>query len=706
MTEQQIEGLRQWYDVMKNNCELVELRLMDGKKIYSGYFTDIDTIVRELAKYPQCNCYYTLNGIDKALYSRKQKDHFEMNAVTTADKDIVSLDWILIDCDCEKPTGVMSTDEELEYAKKKANAIYAYLRNENFERPIVGVSGSGVHMLYRIQMKNTEERHKLIKSFLDALGLMFSDERVKIDSTVGNPARISRLFYTVNMKGSNTQERPWRMAHFVSVPDEIKPTSYVYIERVAKIAEPEIEKPSRENHYRSSDSFNLEEFLVKYNIEYTKKVETNDYIKYVLKECVFNPEHKAPDAAVFDFKGKGFQYVCLHNSDRHFTFKDFRLKFDPDAYSKDTYAEFVHKSNYYGMKREFVPESVTKEKGNPWKKMSEIRKTELSADDYIATGIPTIDNLIIGAKRGHVTVLTGRRGCAKSTLMNEIILNAAQRGYKIGYWSGEMSESELKTWLTLQAAGKQFNLQSKFNNYYYTPNTISEKIDPWLDEYLRIYSDNYSQIYLDIEERIKELIQQWGLDIAVFDNLMSMSIEELGARDEWQNQKILLQKLTQLAKRYNIHVYLVAHPNKQREWLDVESISGSGDISNYAQNVWLVSRIYKDKFEQQAKNTYPQATIQDILNSEATNILEIGKCRDKGAAVGKIVKFWFEMESNRLKSDPYEVINYNWQVSEKQMTMQGIASSYEVSEGSSAFCITPDMPFAPPQPEVENNCPF
>jgi hypothetical protein len=52
------------------------------------------------------------------------------------------------------------------------------------------------------------------------------------------------------------------------------------------------------------------------------------------------------------------------------------------------------------------------------------------------------------------------------------------------------------------------------------------------------------------------------------------------------------------------------------------------------------------------------------------------------------------------------VINYNWQVSEKQMTMQGIASSYEVSEGSSAFCITPDMPFAPPQPEVENNCPF
>jgi hypothetical protein len=151
---------------------------------------------------------------------------------------------------------------------------------------------------------------------------------------------------------------------------------------------------------------------------------------------------------------------------------------------------------------------------------------------------------------------------------------------------------------------------------------------------------------------------------------------------------------------------LVAHPNKQREWLDVESISGSGDISNYAQNVWLVSRNYKDKFEQQAKNTYPQTTIQDILNSEATNILEIGKCRDKGAAVGKIVKFWFEMESNRLKSDPYEVINYNWQVNEKQMTMQGIASSYEVSEGSSAFCITPDMPFAPPQPEVENNCPF
>lgn len=708
MTEQQIAGLRQWYDVMKNNSELVELRLFEpnSNKVYSGYFTDIETIISELKKHEDCNCYYTLNRIDDAIYSRSQKDHFLLKCQTTADNNIVGYDWILVDCDCEKPVGVMSTDEELSYAKKKANEIYAYLRGEGFESPIVGVSGSGVHLLYRVALKNNEERRQLVKNFLDALGLMFSDDRVKIDSTVGNPSRISRLFYTYNKKGSNTKERPWRMAHFVKIPDEIKPTEATYIERIAQLAVPVVETPSRENHYQSSDKFDLEEFINKYGIKVAKKVETAQYTKYVLEECPFNESHKAPDSAVFAFKNGGYQFCCLHNSDRSYTFRDFRLHFDPHAYDKSAYEKYVYKRNYYGMRPEFVPEQVTKEKGDPWLKMSQIKKTELSPDDYIPSGIEALDSRIIGFKVGQVSVWSGRRGCAKSTLVNMLILNAANRGYKTALWTGELSDGEQKQWLMLQAAGKQFNQPSKFSNFYYTPNNIVERITPWIDQYLVMYNTNsYAADILNIEQRVRELHTEWPFQILVLDNLMALSISELGEKDEWNNQKMLLNRLTKLARELKIHIHLIAHPNKLKDWITVESISGSGNIGNYAQNVFLISRIFPDTFEQQAAGSLSKKNIQDIITSKCTNIIEIAKLRDKGAAVGEIIKLWFEVESNRLKGDPYEVINYNWQERGSQQNMNFESHSYEIGLSSLASSDTPDMPFLPPT-EADENCPF
>ena len=47
--------IRQWYDVFKDNNELVEIRIMNpnDKRVYSGYFTDIETLLSEIKKYSQ-----------------------------------------------------------------------------------------------------------------------------------------------------------------------------------------------------------------------------------------------------------------------------------------------------------------------------------------------------------------------------------------------------------------------------------------------------------------------------------------------------------------------------------------------------------------------------------------------------------------------------------------------------------------------------
>ena len=39
--------IRKWYEVFKNNKELVEIRVV-GDRSYSGYFKDVETIIQSI----------------------------------------------------------------------------------------------------------------------------------------------------------------------------------------------------------------------------------------------------------------------------------------------------------------------------------------------------------------------------------------------------------------------------------------------------------------------------------------------------------------------------------------------------------------------------------------------------------------------------------------------------------------------------------
>lgn len=678
MTPEQTRGIRLWYDLCKDNKELVEIRAIDPitSKVYSGYFTDVETIINELQHYEHCNIYWTLNYIDKSCYSRMQHDRMVLKPrESTSDRDIVGYRFILCDIDCDRAAGVASSDEELEYAKKKANEVYGFLRMQGFSTPLVICSGSGVHLLYKVMLKNTPERQKLVKDFLDTLGMLFSDEKVHIDGVVGNLSRISRMPYFVNRKGANTEERPHRMAFIAKAPDKLQETIPELIEKVAQLI-PQPEQPSRSNHFQSPDSFDLDAFLQKYNIKVAKRIKTPQCEKIVLEECPFNPNHKAPDSAIFKFPNNAIAFRCLHVSDAQYSWKDFRLHFDPHAYDNQTYNEYVHKRNYFGMYQRpvFMPAPETDEKGPKWKKLGGVKKAQISIDDYVVSGFPALDSAMVGFRRGHLNLWSGLRGSAKSTILNMCILNAANRGFKTALWSAELDDPEVKTWLYLQAAGKAFNKPSRFNSFFYTPNTIVERIDPWMDKYVSLYEQAYGDNYLQLENDIRELHAKDPHDVYIADNIMCMDLSDLDG-DKYDKQKEMVKRLTRLAKELKVCIHLVAHPNKSLGFLRPNSISGSGNMPDLAQNIFICHRVNTD-FEKSAAEFLPAETLKDILASGCTNVIEICKCRDKGAAVGTFVKLWFEIESNRLKSDPYEVVNYNWQENSAQQAFD--VPSYEV----------------------------
>lgn len=651
--------LRQWYDVFKDNHELVEIRILDPetKRSYSGYFTDIETILREIKRYEKCNLYFTLNVIDPACYSREQHDRISTRPKsTTSDAEILGRKWCLIDIDCEKPSDTNSTDAEKELAKGVVNEVYKFLRDEGFEKPIICDSANGYHLLYKQAMISNPQNTETMKNFLKVLDMYFSTDKVKIDCSTFNPSRICKLYGVISRKGSDTKERPQRESKILRVPQDVKITPNEYFEKVASYL-PQPEKRDRSNNW-GANSFDLDEFIQKYNIKVRNIVTSHDYTKYILEECPFNSSHRAPDSAIFKMRDGSYGFKCLHNSCSQYTFKDFRLHYDPDAYSGKDYREFQFKQKYFGGKFEpFQPISETEEKGKKWMSMKDVKRVDIAELLSIPTGYHELDKKIIGLFAGELTVLSGLNASGKTSWLNCLALNVIQQGFKVAIWSGEMQDWRFQGWLNQMAAGKNYVRKKEgFENFYYTPSKVCEQIDAWVDNKLFLYNNSYGNNWQQLFNDVKELVESEGVQLIVLDNLAALCIDgyESGT---YANQTKFILDVKDYAKQKNIHVILVAHPRKQNDFLRKESISGTADLTNIADNVFLIHRVGQD-FQKRAGDFLGEGKVQEYLGF--SNVLEVAKNRQMGI-VDHLVGMYYEMESRRLKNSIAEHIVYGWQ---------------------------------------------
>lgn len=661
--------IRQWYDTFKSGEELVEVRIVDNayKRTYSGYFTDVNTLLNEIRKYDNCNIYFTLNAINPACYDREQHDRIVTKPKsTTSDNDIVGRDWILIDIDTKKPSDTNSTDEEKEMAKEVVNNVFKFLRDEGFEKPVVCDSGNGFHLLYKIAMKNNNENTTICKEFLQVLDMLFSNPNVEIDCTTHNASRVCKLYGTFSRKGSNTKKRPQRESKILRIPDDVKITPNEYFAKVAAML-PKPEQPSKSNYY-SNEKFDLEAFLNKHHIAVRNIVRTSSFTKYILDECPFNSSHRAPDSAIFEMSNGGLGFKCLHSSCSQYTWKDFRLKFEPDAYDHKEYQRHEHKMQYYSSQKKepFVPKKEDSAKGKKWLAMTDVQYVDMSKMASIPTGYKELDKKIIGLLLGDVTVLSGGSGAGKSSWIDCVALNAIQRGYKVGIWSGELQDFRFQSWINQIAAGKNYVCKREgFENYYYAPKNISNQISNWLEGKLFLYNNNYGSKWQQLFADVKELVDKEGVQLIVLDNLMALQIDNYEG-DKYTQQTKFINDLKEYAKAKNVHVLLVCHPRKEGIFLRKESISGTADLTNLADSVFIIHRIGKD-FEQRAGEFFGKDKVLPYL--KYNSVIEVCKNRSMGV-IDLLVGMYYEVESRRLKNEISENIVYGWQEQPTQLTFE------------------------------------
>lgn len=651
--------VRMFWDIMRNGNELTEIRLIsnDGRTA-SGYFSDPDTMIKAVAPYANdFSVYFVFNRLNPDVYGRPQRDKIMMRPKnTSSDGDVRCRDAVYLDIDSVRASGVNATEEQLNAAKKKANEVYKFLKEQGFNTPIVVCSGSGVHMYLKCALLANDENDKLVKRFTLAMSMLFSDDMVKIDSVTHNRCRLSRVPGYYNRKGASSDtERPQRLCSFVKVPPEYKVNDKEYFQKIADMY-PEEVKPTRENNY-STEKFDLDSFIEKHNIPVTHKVEVADGTRYHLEHCLFNSEHRGRDAILFRHNNGAIAYFCYHNSCSGNDWRKVRLLYEPDCYSRAGYTQRREYYHPYGKAKEpFVPVAENEEKGKKWLQMSDIKRVDITELMSIPTGFHEIDRKIVGLFAGDLTVLSGLSASGKTSWLDCLALNVVEQGYKVAIWSGEMQDWRFQGWIDQIAAGKGYTRRKEgYDNLYYVPKNISEKIASWLDDKLYLYNNDYGNRFFQLFNDIKELVEEKKVQLIILDNLAALSIDDYDS-DKYSNQSKFIYELKDYAKKKNVHILLVAHPRKQNFFLRREGISGSADLSNIADNVILIHRVGKD-FETRAKEFFGEEQATMYMNY--STILEVSKNRSMGVT-DFITGLYYEPESRRLKNSIAENVIYGW----------------------------------------------
>lgn len=182
----------------------------------------------------------------------------------------------------------------------------------------------------------------------------------------------------------------------------------------------------------------------------------------------------------------------------------------------------------------------------------------------------------------EITILAGINGAGKSLFASQILLYAMEQNKKCLSISLEMSPKS-----QLARMWRQATLQNK-------PDIDAGlAFTHWASDKLYFYDQHGTIKPRDLINVMRFAKDKLDVDIVLIDSLMTMSLNS----DDWNGQKQVVQSIANTARHLDIHCMLVAHArkgNSVKDRLDKWSIAGSADITNRADNVIILGRVYDD----------------------------------------------------------------------------------------------------------------
>ncbi|MBU6335792.1 MAG: hypothetical protein KGS47_15505 [Chloroflexi bacterium] len=126
-----------------------------------------------------------------------------------ADVDVPHRVRFALDFDPVRPSGTPATDAQLDAARALGAEVERFLVAHGWPVPVRMDSGNGVHAYWRTDLGTASPQPRAL---LKALHARFGTDRVAVDVTIHNPARIMRAAGCWNCKGTEAPDAPHRVA--------------------------------------------------------------------------------------------------------------------------------------------------------------------------------------------------------------------------------------------------------------------------------------------------------------------------------------------------------------------------------------------------------------------------------------------------------------------------------------------------------------
>ncbi len=298
--------------------------------------------------------------------------------------------------------------------------------------------------------------------------------------------------------------------------------------------------------------------------------------------------------------------------------------------------------------KDFVKNSTILEEEH-YLKLSEIDQQQEQLK--FSTGSKIINRMIGGLRGGELSIWTGRGGSGKSTILNQMAITVAEQKGGVLIYSPELTDSQYKNWTTRQMIPSDHTdfLEKVYDTIeeehkYYVKKKYSDLMSIWLD-------DNFNYISSGIKLTDKELlkiivkdIKKYNSKFIVIDNLMKINFEN--TNDIYESQKVFVNELSEISKKFNVSINLVAHPKKHDPYNpDQYDIAGTSNMPNLVDNIYYFIQIGENDhegFKKYNKNNY------DTITKNQVNAGMVCLKSREGKKVGKWEFLTFDATRKRI----------------------------------------------------------
>lgn len=232
------------------------------------------------------------------------------------------------------------------------------------------------------------------------------------------------------------------------------------------------------------------------------------------------------------------------------------------------------------------------------------KKKSVKGQLFVDSGLDGVDDELNGFEGRRVTLVTGRPGEGKSTFVHRILLYAVDSNFPCLLVDGEHDQKSLINDLYVKLIGYDISLYDSIKyhrKWLKQPKPlVQEQINRWAKDKLWVYSKAVGQVKtLDrLFDMYRAMIDEHGIRFIILDNLMTL-LDHKGD-DQNKAQADFMNKCHDLAVAKNVHIILVAHPNKSAvkgEAIDYYQISGASELVNLADNVIQIVRSEGEEYD-------------------------------------------------------------------------------------------------------------